>query len=72
MADNSKKKAEIKISGMHCASCALNIEKSLQDMEGVEDAQVNFGTEKATVNYDPDKLQLQELEKKWKTLAMQW
>ncbi|MBP1944938.1 heavy metal translocating P-type ATPase [Methanobacterium petrolearium] len=64
MADNSKKKAEIKISGMHCASCALNIEKSLQDMEGVEDAQVNFGTEKATVNYDPDKLQLQELEKK--------
>ncbi|OPX57197.1 MAG: putative copper-exporting P-type ATPase A [Methanobacterium sp. PtaB.Bin024] len=64
MADDSKKKAEIKISGMHCASCALNIEKSLQDMEGVEDAQVNFGTEKATVKYDPDKLQLLELEKK--------
>ena len=52
MADDSKKKAEIKISGMHCASCALNIEKSLQGMEGVEDAQVNFGTEKATVEYD--------------------
>jgi Cu+-exporting ATPase len=64
MADDSKKKAEIKISGMHCASCALNIEKSLQDMEGVEDAHVNFGTEKATVKYDPDKLQLLELEKK--------
>ncbi len=64
MADNSKKKAEIKISGMHCASCALNIEKSLQGLEGVEDAQVNFGTEKATVRYDPEKLQLQELEKK--------
>jgi P-type Cu+ transporter len=64
MADNSKKKAEIKISGMHCASCALNIEKSLQGMQGVEDAQVNFGTEKATVNYDPKKLKLQELEKK--------
>ena len=64
MVDDSKKKAEIKISGMHCASCALNIEKSLQDMEGVEDAQVNFGTEKATVKYDPDKLKLPELEKK--------
>ncbi|BDZ67419.1 hypothetical protein GCM10025860_08670 [Methanobacterium ferruginis] len=57
---------------MHCASCALNIEKSLQDMEGVEDAQVNFGTEKATVKYDPDKLKLPELEKKWKTQATVW
>ena len=59
-----KKKAEIKISGMHCASCALNIEKSLQGMEGVDEAQVNFGTEKATVEYDPEKLQIDQLEEK--------
>lgn len=63
MADDSNKKAEIKISGMHCASCALNLEKSLKDVEGVEDAQVNFGTEKATVKYNPEKLKLPELEK---------
>jgi Cu+-exporting ATPase len=62
MAKDSKKKAEIKISGMHCASCALNVEKSLQGLEGVGEAQVNFGTEKATVEYDPDKLKLQDLE----------
>ncbi|EKF87045.1 heavy metal translocating P-type ATPase [Methanobacterium formicicum] len=62
MAD-TKKKAEIKISGMHCASCALNVEKSLQGLEGVEDAQVNFGTEKATVEYHPDKVELRDLEK---------
>jgi Cu+-exporting ATPase len=60
----SKKKAEIKISGMHCASCALNIEKSLQDVEGVEEAQVNFGTEKATVEYDPEKVELGKLEER--------
>ncbi|NYT18405.1 MAG: copper-translocating P-type ATPase [Methanobacteriales archaeon] len=60
----SKKKAEIKISGMHCASCALNVEKTLQDVEGVEDAQVNFGTEKASVEYDPDKVKLGKLEEK--------
>ncbi len=63
MVDDSKKKAEIKISGMHCASCALNIEKSLQELEGVKEAQVNFGTEKATVEYDPDKVELQDLER---------
>ena len=62
MAEESKKKAEIKVSGMHCASCALNVEKSLKDLEGVEDAQVNIGTEKATVEYDPEKLKFTELE----------
>jgi Cu+-exporting ATPase len=62
MENDSKKKAEIKISGMHCASCALNIEKSLNELEGVDEAQVNFGTEKATVEYDSNKVKLQELE----------
>ena len=58
MAEKSTKKANIKISGMHCASCALNVENSLNDLEGVEEAQVNIGTEKATVEYDPEKLKL--------------
>ncbi len=63
MAEQSKKKAEIKVSGMSCASCALNVEKSLNKLEGVEEAHVNIGTEKATVKYDPSKLKLPELEK---------
>ncbi|HEX3013303.1 MAG TPA: HAD-IC family P-type ATPase, partial [Methanobacterium sp.] len=62
MAEKPIKKANIKISGMHCASCALNVENSLKDLEGVEEAQVNIGTEKATVEYDPEKLKLSELE----------
>ncbi len=62
MVEESKKKAEIKISGMHCASCALNVENSLKSLEGVEEAQVNIGTEKATVEYNPEKLKLAELE----------
>lgn len=62
MAEKSRKKAEIKISGMSCASCAINVEKSLKGLEGVEEAQVNIGTEKATVEYNPEKLGLAELE----------
>ena len=63
MVEESKKKAEIKVSGMSCASCALNVEKYLKNLEGVEEAHVNIGTEKATVKYDPEKLKLPELEK---------
>jgi P-type Cu+ transporter len=63
MVDTSKKKAKIKISGMSCASCALNIEKSLNNLEGVNEAQVNLNTEEADVNYDPHKIKLLEVEK---------
>ncbi len=62
MADKPKKNANIKISGMSCASCALNIEKSLQKLEGVDKAHVNLGTEEAIVEYDPSKLKLPRLE----------
>ena len=63
MVEKNKKKVEIKVSGMSCASCALNVEKSLNELEGVEEAHVNIGTEKATVEYDPGKLNLPKLEK---------
>ena len=49
------KKVTIPISGMHCASCAQKIEKALKKIEGVSSANVNFATEKATVEFD-DKL----------------
>ena len=62
MADSSKKKAKIKISGMSCASCALNVEKSLNNLEGVDEAQVNLNAEEANVEYDSDKIELQEME----------
>ena len=44
---------DLPISGMHCASCAGSIEKALQGLAGVQQAQVNFATEKATVHFDP-------------------
>ncbi|MGZ4857729.1 MAG: cation transporter [Methanobacteriaceae archaeon] len=61
MVEKVKKKAEIKISGMSCAACALNVQKSLKDLEGVDEANVNIGTEKAIVEYNPEKLKLAEL-----------
>jgi len=60
--EREKKKAEIKISGMSCATCALNIEKALKNTDGVSDADVNFGSEKAYVEYDPEKVDISALE----------
>jgi Cu+-exporting ATPase len=62
MAEPEKKKAELKISGMHCATCAVNIEESLSQIKEVSKAQVNFGTDTAHVEFDPAKVSLTELE----------
>lgn len=48
-------KAEIQIEGMHCASCALSIEKALSKINGVGKANVNFASAKAFVWYDSKK-----------------
>ncbi|MEF8788292.1 MAG: heavy metal translocating P-type ATPase, partial [Planctomycetota bacterium] len=47
---------DIAISGMHCASCAQTIEKSLHELEGVREASVNFAAETARVEYDPSQV----------------
>ncbi|MBT4120970.1 MAG: copper-translocating P-type ATPase [Candidatus Magasanikbacteria bacterium] len=45
-------KQEYKIKGMHCASCALTIEKKLNKTSIVKNANVNYATEKATVEFE--------------------
>ena len=56
-----KKKATIPVTGMTCATCAITIEKGLADTPGVEQASVNFASEKASIEYDPDKVDLAKL-----------
>ncbi len=40
---------EIAIEGMTCASCSGRVEKALKKLEGVNTAEVNLATEKATI-----------------------
>jgi len=49
------KKFSCSISGMHCASCAQNIEKRLKAEKGVASAQVSYSAGRASVEYDPKK-----------------
>lgn len=48
-----KKKETYKVTGMSCAACAANVEKVLNRQSGVE-ANVNFATQTATIEYDTD------------------
>lgn len=53
----------IPIEGMTCAACASRIERVLGKKEGVLRALVNLATEKATVEYDPQKIRLSAIKK---------
>lgn len=63
------KETSFQISGMTCAACANRIEKSLNKMEGVENANVNLASEKAKVKYNPDKTGVGEFNSKVESLG---
>ena len=58
-----------KIKGMHCASCAVNIEKTFKKTEGVESAEVNYGTETAKITYNESKTDPKSLSQKIEPLG---
>ncbi|MBJ7518758.1 MAG: cadmium-translocating P-type ATPase [Solirubrobacteraceae bacterium] len=51
---------ELPIDGMTCASCANRIERKLNKLDGVA-ATVNYATERATVDYDPQAVAPEDL-----------
>ncbi len=57
-------KVSFNISGMNCAACATKIEKALSEMEGVEKAVVNLALEKATLEYNPGMVRIDDINKK--------
>ncbi|MCE9517695.1 heavy metal translocating P-type ATPase [Candidatus Nomurabacteria bacterium] len=58
-----------KIKGMHCASCASIIERTVKKIDGVEDISVNNGTENAKISFDPSKTSPESFNKKLEPLG---
>lgn len=61
---NHNKKTTLPIKGMHCASCALTIQKTLSKQKGVAECEVNYGNEKAKLEYDPSITSIEKLNEK--------
>ena len=62
-------KKTIRITGMHCVNCAMNIEKGLRNTRGVKTVNVNFTTEKAHVEFDEKAISEEKLLEKIKELG---
>ncbi len=63
MTEEDRKNVKLKISGMTCAMCSKAVDKALSGLEGVQNVNVNLGTETASLEYDPGKVNVAAIEK---------
>jgi len=55
------KQLTLPITGMTCANCVATVERNLKKLDGVQTAVVNLSSERATVDFEPAKLQLSDV-----------
>src|SRR5206468_8091227 len=53
-------RVDLPVSGMTCAACARAIERTLSSTPGVDRANVNLATNTATVEFDPEIVQVRD------------
>lgn len=50
------KKIKLKIGGMHCVSCAMNIDFDLEDIDGVRVAKTSYAKAETEIEFDCNKI----------------
>lgn len=56
--EDSYSRLTLTIDGMHCSSCALNIDFELEDLDGVHESKTHYAKQLTIVTFDPDKVQI--------------
>ena len=66
-----KKQFEIKflIEGITCTGCAMDMENIMLDIDGVEEASVNYAEGVFIIQYNPVEIEAENIIKKVKTLG---
>jgi copper chaperone CopZ len=43
----------LKLSGLHCSSCSLNIDSDLEELPGVIETNTSYAKQESVITYDP-------------------
>jgi copper chaperone CopZ len=43
----------LKLSGLHCSSCSLNIDSEIEDLSGVISTSTSYARQESVITYDP-------------------
>ena len=55
-------KEKLKIEGMHCASCAMNIDEELEELEGVQESNTSYRKQTTEVSFDESRTDLAQID----------
>lgn len=55
------KNVKLNVEGMHCEGCSKRLENVLNELEGVESANVSLEEKTAEVNYNEEEIRLEEI-----------
>ena len=64
-------RANLRIQGMHCNSCVMNITQTVEDLPGIHDVKVSFDDQSGKILYDPMIIDLHEIIKEIEKLDFQ-
>jgi len=56
------KTVTLKLSGLHCTSCAVNIDLSLEDLPEVS-SKTNYAKSETVISYNPEKSSIKDIKK---------
>ena len=54
-------KKKLKINGMHCTACSMNIDFDLEDLEGIKSAKTNYAKQESEIEFDEEKVNLAKI-----------
>lgn len=52
----------LQIKGMHCVSCAMNIDFELEDVSGVEEVRTDYVKQTCTVRFNPKQVSQKDIQ----------
>ena len=61
----------LRIQGMHCASCTMNVENFLIRLDGIFDVKADLTSQSAKIRYDSSKVDMDEIEKTIESLGFE-
>lgn len=54
-------KKKLKIEGMYCTSCAMNIDFDLEDLEGMKSAKTSYAKQECEIEFDEELVKVEEV-----------
>lgn len=60
---------KLRIEGMHCASCAMNIDEELEELEGVQESRTSYRKQTTEVSFDESRTGLDDIDRAIKGLG---